>query len=297
MKNDDYAQVAGQISQALKVMCDPAPVRPVSGGSINACYQWRTERELLFVKIADRQQGGMLTAEADGLRELSGARAVRVPKVRACGTTSRCAFLAIEWIEARTPTRRSEQQLGERLAQQHRATAPKFGWFRDNTIGRTPQQNDWAEDWPAFYRDRRLAFQLDLAARNGHAAAVDEPGRRLLEQLNAFFSDYRPAASLLHGDLWGGNWLVDENGDSVIFDPAVYFGDREADIAMTSMFGGFGPAFYDAYESAWPLDSGHASRRDLYNLYHVLNHANLFGGGYVHQARDMILRLSAQVRG
>lgn len=294
MADNDLAEVAGQISRALKQACEPAPLRSVGGGSINTCYAWRTERETLFVKVADRKQSDMLGAEAVGLRELAAAKAVRVPEVRASGTTARHAYLALEWIESGGRASRSaEKLLGERLALQHRVTAPKFGWFRDNTIGLTPQQNDWADDWMAFYRQRRLAYQLDLAQRNGYAALVDEPGRRLLERLDVFFRDYRPVPSLLHGDLWGGNWLADEQGEPVIFDPAVYFGDREADIAMTYLFGGYGRTFHDAYESAWPLDPGHETRRDLYNLYHVLNHANLFGGGYTRQAREMILRLLA----
>ncbi len=158
--------------------------------------------------------------------------------------------------------------------------ASQFGWKRDNTIGSTPQRNGTSSDWVEFFRERRLRTQLDLALRNGFAGRLQERGNVLLDLMGAYFSSYRPVPSLLHGDLWGGNWGVDAAGVPLIFDPAVYYGDREADLAMTRLFGGFGNAFYTAYHSNWPLDQAAGSRRGLYNLYHVLNHANLFGGAY-----------------
>jgi len=147
----------------------------------------------------------------------------------------------------------------------------------------------------SFFRDRRLRYQLDLAERCGHLGRLQERGRELLERIGAFFSAYEPVASLLHGDLWGGNWGVDERGTPVIFDPAVYYGDREADLAMTRLFGGFGADFYAAYAAAWPLDPGAPLRVELYNLYHLLNHANLFGGGYPRQAERTVDRLLAEL--
>jgi fructosamine-3-kinase len=151
------------------------------------------------------------------------------------------------------------------------------------------------DDWIDFWRERRLGFQLDLAARNGLRGALQTQGRQLMDALPALFAHYRPAPSLLHGDLWGGNWGADAAGNPVIFDPAVYFGDREADLAMTELFGGFSRAFYDAYDAAYPLDKGYETRKTLYSLYHVLNHFNLFGGGYGGQAQRMIQQLLAQV--
>ncbi len=177
----------------------------------------------------------------------------------------------------------------------HRCDAAQFGWQRDNTIGATPQPNAWHADWVAFFRDRRLGFQLAMAGDNGAPARLLDRGRRLLGELDAFFTTYRPTPSLLHGDLWGGNWGADSSGAPVIFDPAVYFGDREADIAMTRLFGGFDRQFYGAYAAEWPLDAGHGSRETLYNLYHILNHYNLFGGSYAAQAGDMIERLLAEL--
>jgi protein-ribulosamine 3-kinase len=233
----------------------------------------------------------MFEAEAEGLWELTRTGAIRVPAVQRVGIEDGRAIIAMEHIE-RSGKESADAKLGAQLAQLHRTTQAKFGWHRDNTIGLTPQRNTAADNWLAFYRNERLGFQLDLLAKNVGDSALEQAGRRLLGRLDAFFSGHEPQPSLLHGDLWGGNWFTASSGEPVIFDPACYYGDREADIAMTYLFGGFAPAFYAAYEAAWPLDEGHERRRDLYNLYHVLNHANLFGGGYLRQARDLIERLS-----
>jgi fructosamine-3-kinase len=177
---------------------------------------------------------------------------------------------------------------------QHRALQPAFGWYRDNTIGSTPQSNAWQDDWVTFLRERRLGYQLELAAENGFRGRLQQRGEVLLDALGEFFTTYRPVPSLLHGDLWAGNRTADEHGRPVIFDPAVYYGDREADVAMTRLFGGFGAGFYRAYEANWALDDGAGARTDLYNLYHVLNHLNLFGEGYLARALAMLDRLLAQ---
>jgi protein-ribulosamine 3-kinase len=267
----------------------------VGGGSIHRALRYETHEGLLFVKRAGPDALGMFTAEAEGLNALAAADAIRVPKVLGVGACADAAFLALEWIEFGISDRRSEAALGEQLARQHRVTAERFGWSRDNTIGSTPQRNEWCEDWVRFFADRRLGFQLDLAARNGASARIIDRGRLLCASLGGFFSSYRPAPSLLHGDLWGGNWSVDETGAPVVFDPAVYFGDREADIAMTRLFGGFGGEFYAAYRSQWALEQGAEIRSTLYNLYHVLNHFNLFGGGYLAQAAGLIDTLLAEL--
>lgn len=286
--------VAAEISARLRVSCRPGPERAVHGGSICACYLWRAGERELFVKIAPASSLDMFEAEADGLRELAGAAAVRVPQVLAVGTAGPSAYLALEWIETGPADEATEAALGQQLARLHRKTAQRHGWWRDNYIGRTPQVNGWMDDWTAFFRERRLRYQLDLAVRNGYGAQLEARGERLLEVLGALLAGHRPVASLLHGDLWGGNWLAGSGGQPVIFDPAVYYGDRETDLAMTHLFGGFGRRFYRAYMEAWPLPEGHELRREIYNLYHVLNHANLFGGGYVQQARRMIDRLLSE---
>jgi fructosamine-3-kinase len=288
--------LASELARVTGRRLEPRPGRTVGGGSINHCVRWESDGGALFVKLGPEANLGMFAAEAEGLRELAGASVLRVPEVLGFGSVPGQAFLALEWIELGAGSARTEALLGERLARLHRARAPRFGWHRDNTIGSTPQHNDWSDDWPRFHADRRLGFQLELAARQGHGGRLFDRGRLLCERLGEFFDGYRPRPSLLHGDLWGGNWAADAAGEPVIFDPAVYYGDREADLAMTRLFGGFGPAFYRAYEAEWPLDPGAPQRVALYNLYHVLNHLNLFGGGYGAQAEAMIERLLASLR-
>ncbi|NJD32921.1 MAG: fructosamine kinase family protein [Gammaproteobacteria bacterium] len=274
-----------------------APAEAVHGGSINQCVRWPVAQDSAFVKIGPVDSLAAYEAEAEGLAELARAQALRVPAVLAVGEAHGHALLALEWLDLSDaePDAPCQARLGERLAAQHRVTAARHGWHRDNTIGATPQPNTGDEDWVRFFQQKRLGFQLDLAARDGLDAAVVERGRELCERCGAFFSSYLPRPSLLHGDLWGGNaGRLAATGEPVVFDPAVYFGDRETDLAMTRLFGGFGPAFYAAYQAAWPLDPAAGTRRTLYNLYHVLNHCHLFGGSYGRQAAGMIDRLLAE---
>lgn len=261
--------------------------RPVSGGDISAAWRLDADSGGIFLKTGPSSSAEMFAAEAAGLAELAAAGAVRVPAVLATGRQHDMAFIALEWLTFERATTADERRLGEQLATLHRSTHAKFGWHRDNTIGLTPQHNHWDSDWVTFFREHRLEFQLRLAARNGYTGTLQQQGERLAQHLPALFADYAPLASLLHGDLWGGNWAVC-NGEPVIFDPAVYFGDRESDLAMTRLFGGFGAAFYAAYEASWPLAPGHAERCDLYQLYHVLNHLNLFGSAYLGRAERLI---------
>lgn len=232
----------------------------------------------------------MFSAEAEGLAELEAANAVRVPEVFATGQCAADAFLALEWLPFEHPGQNIERLLGEQLATMHRTTKEQFGWHRDNTIGLTPQHNSWSRDWLEFFGECRLGYQLELAADNGFSGELQREGARVLGRLPLLFEEYTPVASLLHGDLWGGNW-ASCSGVPVIFDPAVYFGDRETDLAMTRLFGGFGADFYDAYEAAWPLAPGSRERTNLYQLYHVLNHLNLFGAGYLGRAIDLMRKL------
>jgi len=284
------------LEAATGLQFSAAPSSLGAGGGFAACQRWESTTGPVFVKVAPLAREAALEAEAEALRELAAANAVRVPAVLGFGTAGDRAFLALEWIEFGATHAGTEAQLGEQLARLHRTTAARFGWHRDNTIGATPQRNDWTANWLRFFAMHRLGFQLELAERSGHGGRWLERGHELCERLDAFFAGYAPQPSLLHGDLWGGNWAADASGAPVIFDPATYYGDREADLAMTHLFGGFGREFYAAYEAAWPLDPGSSARRDLYNLYHVLNHLNLFGGGYRAQAERMIGRLLAGIR-
>ncbi len=243
-----------------------------------------------FRKTGPESSLDMFQAEADGLAELRAAAEVRVPEVIDCGVSDGSSYIVLERLRLESASRKVEQRFGEQLAALHRHTQESFGWYRDNTIGPTPQINTLCDDWLTFFGEHRLRYQLDLAADKGYGADVTEPGGRLLERLPALLGDHTPDASLLHGDLWGGNW-GSVAGEPVIFDPAVYYGDRESDIAMTMLFGGFGKAFYEAYEASWPMGPGHETRLKLYQLYHVLNHLNLFGRSYLSRALQLMRQL------
>jgi fructosamine-3-kinase len=266
----------------------------LGGSSLNGTWRLEIGRERYFVKTHAAARRAMLEAEAEGLRELARPGAIRVPAPGACDSRGDCAFLVLEWMDFGAGGR--DAALGAALAQLHRTTAETCGWHRDNTIGTTPQDNARTRDWPAFFRDRRIAPQLALAARNGHGGRLQRAGEQLLVVIPLLLAGHAPVASLLHGDLWSGNAARLASGEPVIFDPAVYFGDRETDLAMTELFDDFPAAFHAAYCATWPIDAGYPVRRTLYNLYHVLNHLNLFGGGYDAQAQAMIGQLLAEAR-
>lgn len=266
----------------------------IGGGCINTTMKLETNIGCYFVKFNRAELLDMFEAEAEGLQELAQSDAIRVPQPIDSGVADGQAWLLMEYIE--TGGRGDMDQFGQQLASMHRYTKNRFGWHRDNTIGATPQKNSWRTSWPEFWREQRLGFQLELAQRHGARRQLYDKGLQLSEQLDEFFLDYVPVASVLHGDLWSGNYAITRSGEAVIFDPAVYFGDREADLAMTELFGGFPHRFYAAYQEVWPLDSGYPVRKTLYNLYHILNHFNLFGGGYAGQAERMIEQLLSEVR-
>ena len=249
-----------------------------------------------FIKLAAPEHLTRLRAEARGLEALRASGAVRVPEVWLMGGESRYYFLIMEQFDLETGNADAHARLGRELAALHRVTGASFGFERDNFIGATPQSNQQGGDWPAFYRERRLLPQLALARMRPDNHAWVERGSLLAQEMKALFAGHAPQPSLLHGDLWSGNAGFADGGVPVLYDPAVYYGDREADLAMTELFGGFAPSFHAAYREAWPLDAGYTVRRDLYNLYHLINHFNLFGGGYGKQAADMIDRLLAAIR-
>jgi fructosamine-3-kinase len=267
----------------------PGRGQELGGGCINRARRLECDGAAYFVKLNQAALLPMFEAEAEGLRALAAAGSLRVPQPVCAGQAGDTAWLVLEYLEL--GGQGSLVALGEGLATLHRAPQPRFGWHLDNTIGSTPQPNAESDDWISFWRERRLGFQLELAARNGFGGRLQALGAQLLERFPALFEDYQPVPSLLHGDLWSGNYSFTRAGEPVIFDPAPYCGDREADLAMTELFGGFGPGFHAAYHRAWPLDPGYGRRKTLYNLYHILNHANLFGGGYATQAQGMMERL------
>ena len=250
----------------------------------------------VFVKAGDPEQMRRFKAEASGLEALSATGTIRVPEVLLVGGEGRHSYLVLEHLDLVPGAPASFARMGQQLAQLHRKTAAQFGFERDNYIGLTPQANTSGVAWPAFFRERRLEPQLKRVSGSPSAGMWVEGGLRVAEAIPLFFPGYAPQPSLLHGDLWSGNAGFLPDGTPVIFDPAVYYGDREADIAMSELFGGFAPQFRDAYREAWPLDPGYGVRRDLYNLYHVLNHVNLFGAGYVTQAQGLIRKLLSEIR-
>jgi len=287
------ADIAAAIARATGVAFTPHTSRAVPGGDISPAFSLDDGVRRFFVKLQSAAGSQQLDAEADGLMALAAAQCVRVPQVVTLGHAAGHTFLALEWLDLHGSG--DAARLGEQLAMLHRIPQTRFGWTRDNWIGATPQANAWHTDWISFWREQRLGFQLKLAAQNGYGGALQRDGDTLLADLDAFFDGYVPAPSLLHGDLWGGNHGYLADGAPVMFDPAVYVGDRECDLALSELFGGFAPDFYAAYRAAWPLDPGYAVRKTLYNLYHVLNHANLFGGGYAAQAARMTAALLAQI--
>ncbi len=267
---------------------------PIGGGSINEAFRLETtDGERYFLKLNDARHYPMFVTEGAGLDAIGATRTLRVPRPIVHGVTGEQSFLVLEYLEL--SPRGDTKLLGEQLAALHRCTDKGFGFVHDNFIGTTPQPNAWADNWIDFWHRQRLGFQLRLAAENDLGGQLQGLGERLLDALPAFFAGYTPQPSLLHGDLWGGNHGYLADGTPAVFDPAAYYGDRECDLAMTELFGGYPASFYDAYRAAWPLDAGYATRRELYNLYHILNHANLFGGGYVQQAKQTMQRLLAEV--
>lgn len=268
----------------------------IGGGCINTAYRLVGDRGSYFIKLNRAERLDMFEAEAEGLNALAEAQAIRVPLPVCTGIDNDQAYLVMEYFEGGGETSGAAETFGQQLARMHRYTHDQFGWHRDNTIGSTPQPNTPANDWLAFWRQQRLGFQLELAEQRGASRGLLRKGEDLLQRMAEFFTDYQPQASLLHGDLWSGNYAITREGEPIIFDPAVYFGDREADLAMTELFGGFSRRFYAAYNEAWPLDSGYQVRKTFYNLYHILNHFNMFGGGYAGQAERMTAQLLSELR-
>jgi protein-ribulosamine 3-kinase len=265
------------IPASLRAELGIEDAQPASGGCIHRCYRVRIAGETRFLKLNAAQFDDAFAAEAEGLRALRSA-GVSAPAPLSHGTVADRAYLLLQMLELRS--RGDFAALGRMLAGAHRNAAARFGWHRDNYIGTTPQPNGWCDSWAEFWLERRMRPQLELAKRNGFALAL--PDMTLL-------NNHEPQPALLHGDLWSGNAGFTSAGP-VLFDPAVYYGDREADLAMTELFGGFPREFYESYNSVWPLEGGYERRKHLYNLYHLLNHLNLFGRGYLGQV-NATLRL------
>jgi len=288
----DWQRIARHIADTTGEPFSPGPPRRIGGGCINTTLQLSDGGRHYFIKLNRADLLDMFEAEAQGLGEIAASETIRVPRPICSGALGGQSYLVLEHIELRGSG--DSRQAGRQLARMHRKHQRHFGWHRDNTIGSTPQHNTPSDSWVRFWRKRRLGFQLQLAASNGFGGRLQRRGELLLDLFPALIN-HNPRPSLIHGDLWGGNIAYDREGQPVIYDPATYFGDREAELAMTELFGGLGRDFYAAYNEAWPLDSGYGTRKTLYNLYHILNHVNLFGGSYATQAQSMIEQLLAEL--
>lgn len=268
--------------------------RSVGGGCINQGYTITDNDRTYFVKLNQASQVDMFAAEALGLQEMWSTKTIRVPQPICYGTADNSAYIVQEYLKlGRTGGNNAWEEMGRKLAEMHKTTSDLgFGWERNNTIGSTPQINTWTSDWVEFFAEHRIGYQLKLAKRRGGQFSQ---GESLIRTIPELLANHHPQPSLVHGDLWSGNASVTVEGEPVIFDPATYYGDREVDLAMTELFGRFPASFYHGYNAVWPLDSGYELRKNLYNLYHIINHFNLFGGSYESQANRTISQLLSQV--
>ncbi|NQE38490.1 fructosamine kinase family protein [Microcoleus asticus] len=302
-----WDKIAAHISEATGETFSIDNRRSVSGGCINQGYAISSSSRSYFAKINQASQVPIFEAEALGLQQMREIQTIRVPQPICWGTEGNSAYIVLEWLEL--GSRGGDiawEEMGRQVAAMHKYTplSPPlvrggeeansalvrgcFGWDINNTIGSTPQINNWTANWAEFWAEHRIGYQLKLARRRrGHFSQE----KRFLKLIPELLAGHEPQPSLVHGDLWGGNAGVTSAGEPVIFDPAAYFGDREVDIGMTELFGGFPAQFYRGYNQVWPLDSGYERRKTLYNLYHILNHFNLFGGSYESQANQMINRI------
>jgi fructosamine-3-kinase len=289
-----WQKICEEIGKARGRPFEYARHQGIGGGCISAAYRLEAaDGRECFVKTNRANGYDMFDAEAQALLEMADSDTITVPRAWCWGLAGDMAYLVMDYLPL--GGQGSQAELGRQLAAMHRHLGQRYGWHRDNTIGATPQDNTPGDDWVAFWRQRRLDFQLRLAAGKGYGGRLQDKGERVMEGFAVLFEGYTPPPSLLHGDLWSGNYGFTRDGEPVIFDPATYYGDREADLAMTELFGGFSRDFYAAYNDAWPVDEGYPARKVLYNLYHILNHLNLFGSGYAGQAENMMDRLLGEI--
>ena len=285
-----WNEITTAITQATSQSFAIADTRSVGGGCINQGYKISGEDgRSYFVKLNQADRLEMFVAEAVGLKQMYATHTITVPQPICWGTTGNSSYIVLDWLNLGGGNSHSWTEMGRQLAAMHRkGTSDRFGGERNNTIGSTPQINTWTDNWADFFAEHRIGYQLKLAKRRGGSFTDTN---RVISAIKERLADRQPQPSLVHGDLWSGNAAIATDGSPVILDPAAYYGDRETDIAMTELFGGFGNAFYQGYNQEWQLDSGYKQRKNIYNLYHILNHFNLFGGGYGSQANRMIQQI------
>lgn len=286
------AVVRNEVEEKLSVLLGKTSTilnaTPVSGGCINYCFHLETSSGTFFLKYNDAAAyPNMFKSEATGLQLLQHANALTVPHVHFHGEANGYSFLLLEWIDGDRRQKNFWEDFGKSLAKLHMVNEANFGLDHDNYIGSLAQSNTKHADWKSFFIEERIQPQLKLAMEKN---LVDAATVKQFEKLFNYFESLIPQEkpSLLHGDLWNGNYLVDKNGKAVLIDPAVYFGHREMDLSMTKLFGGFDPEFYNAYNESFPLEKGFEKRIDIHNLYPLLVHVNLFGGGYLQQVKVVL---------
>jgi len=287
----NWSEITHDISRVTGKAFLVNQTRSVSGGCINQGYAISSNTDTYFVKLNSPSQVAMFEAEALGLQQMLATNTIRVPQPICWGVAEQSCYLVLEWIDLGRGNESTWEEMGRQLAQMHKtqqlSKKAAFGWNINNTIGSTPQINDWTADWAEFFAKHRLGYQFKLANRRGGHF----PQQQALLAAVPELLTHKLQPSLVHGDLWGGNAACTKTGKPIIFDPATYIGDREVDIAMTELFGGFPAAFYQGYNAVFPLEQGYEKRKTLYNLYHILNHYNLFGGSYSAQANRMIAQI------
>lgn len=281
-----WTQIARHITQTTEKPFEIEKSHPVSGGCINQGYAVSGNGLIYFVKINQANQEAMFAAEALGLKQIHATKTIRVPEPICWGIADKSSYLVLEWLEFGGGDSQSWEKMGRNLAHLHQVSlSDRFGWHCNNTIGSTPQINTISNNWADFFAHQRIGYQLRLAKERGGNFPDED---QVIPAISEILSQHQPHPSLVHGDLWSGNAAITVDGEPVILDPATYWGDREVDLAMTELFGGFPAAFYRGYNDVFPLDAGYQKRKTLYNLYHILNHFNLFGGGYASQANRML---------
>ncbi len=264
--------------------------KSISGGCISNAYKLEMKSgDIYFLKINSNSAKDMFIKEAHGLKEISKPNVIRAPKVILSDET----FILTEYISTGNKNKNFFEDFGRQFALLHKFHSAHFGFYEDNYIGSNVQSNIPNElekdNWITFYFNKRILFQYRLAEKNGYSTNELTHGISCLEtNIDKILEGSLELPSLLHGDLWSGNYMVDENGNACLIDPAVFYGHRESDLAMTKLFGGFSSEFYSAYNEIFPLANGYEYREGIYKLYHVLNHLNLFGRGYYSQAISLI---------
>jgi len=267
---------------------DILSIIPISGGDISKCFKINTSKKSYFIKTNNSRNAlTIFQAEVYGLKMIQSTNTIKTPEVLFCDTFQEYSFLILEYIETKPPSSLDFENLGIKLAELHQNTSDTFGLTQNNFIGSLYQSNKPNTSWVEFYTQERLLPQLQLAKQKGLLSDRDSPSEKIIaEKLESLFFDVKP--SLLHGDLWSGNFMISKDGTPYLIDPAMYYGHFEVDIAMSKLFGGFGESFYKAHSKCFPVTQKTSSRIEIYQLYYLLVHLNLFGKSYYNSVQNSI---------